>query len=335
MENTEPSLDNLRAITGYAESRVGYDVRLAEDAYEYTAMLNQESRSGKHIDEVRRLAKELIDGLNEGCPYTGRHVIASGDVLRGVVDFDESSRVRERYRRETISNMRVKFYGYTAREPGANNGWQIVQVLLLEDEEVSSYSRYMMSKHVPVAYADMGDLNILYDQPMDELIVGLQNSIPDIMEEVDAAIFSDDDDVTIIQNLGRVRVQDIYPDIPVDDLRHLGSYINKAMDFDQNIPYLVGIKNSYLMSDESGEYGTRLVGGIGSKSTSFGICAYVDSVEILTYTSGDGRGVADSEMHIAFKLKVVDDEAGEAESNPYYVTVLAKDLASFQSLRSL
>lgn len=331
MENGEASLDSLRTITGYKESSAGYNVRLAEDAYEYTVLLNDESRSGKDLREVRRIGAEFMGSLNKECPYVGQYVFVSGEVVKGVVVMDENNQPQQQFKQETLSHRMVRFHGFTTREPSRNNDWEVVQVFLLEDEEDASYNQFFLTKNTPIAYANIGDIDILYDQPMDELIVDLTVSIPNAIDEVDGAIYSGDADSTIIKRLGDIKIHEIYSDIPAEDISKLGSYIYKAMDFDKEIPYAIEINDSFLTVDEEGSYVTMKISSENNEHKGFEVSAYVGSVEIVRY-SQDGRL---DQYHIGFRLRVVEDTAGQAEDGPYHITVLARNLVQFESLRQL
>lgn len=322
----------FEAMFGSSEREPTYEEKLIQQVREIEGALNGLQAEGHPLEDINVLAREMISELDTGCPYIGTRVEVTGELIRRIDDIEVDDEYEPVYMTEIASSRSMTSRGFMAWHN--KDSWRIVHLFAAVDEAVVGWD--MTAREIvetPLLYGTIEGVDIAYSPTEEALLYSLQDKIPEIIEEVDQAIFGGGDFTSAITSLGDIIIDEHGHDIPDDLKAELLSYTARALDFDMSVPYFIQFKGTYLLFEED-DYSVCISDSNMPDGGTKKILAYVKGIgfsEDRMYSEGMCK-LGDSERFSLY-LRVVHDPKMGDDQQEYDISVFAHSFECIESLR--
>lgn len=329
----DDSIEALQQITGIeshafdSESKLMAKARFAQD------LIDQLVKEGVSREEITTFASDVIDELDNECPYKNQPVFISGLIYRPVQGLNDHGQLEWGYTQDTVEDLEVISHGFLARYD--DKGILLGHTFALVGDRHDTIGSAIRSTNIPQGYADVDKLVIDYKHTVEEAVSSLQNFAGNLIDEIDEALFNTGTLTDTLQELAEIRPYKLYHDVQSEVLADSALYIAEKLAFDAAVPYELEIKGTYLRPEGEDKYAIVVPDASKADGGSKRILGYIQAVEFTNdRTIVGGECVIGEGPHFALLIRVVHDErsGGSVDSE---IQVLMKDIVYCESLREL
>ena len=205
---------------------------------------------------------DTLNDLNESCHHIDERVLVTGivqftgiDITKGIDEAGEAAEVNVRVQ---TTDVTARSLGYTSLRITSDQGHRIAimhkahmdPAPTMQTETATIYQ----SGHLTIPVDGSADVQLEHE-PMPPHLDLLQTYIPDIVEDIDVALFNTDDLTKQLRNLSRIHFtdNDILTGKGGAELKQeIANYINSQLDLELlGLCYVAGTKDVIVPTDTS------------------------------------------------------------------------------------
>jgi hypothetical protein len=233
-----------------------YGTRIITQAKELEDLLNDQSGDLTEIDkfDIKDIEKEYIAAMDAECPYFHQKVIVTGKVIRA--DYNEFTEEFTLVHDVDYSNTQVTSAGFVTLELPDEQGGSKIQVghlfftgILDPVSQGQSLVDYLPRLY---SFAPVGSVDIIADLPDRSNIELLNDSLPELMLEVEQSIWGAENECDALRRLRSVKLQHNH-DTPKESLVAMLNFIEERLEMDTIAPYVVAVQG-VVQTGESDSY---------------------------------------------------------------------------------
>lgn len=233
----------------------GYEARIITQAQELEALLNDRTSEQTELDQLdlNLIEKETIASMDAECPYFHQKVLVTGNAVKAVYDefTEEFTLDREvKYTKTVLTSA-----GFSTLEvPDGIGGTRITVGHLFFNETLDPISQgQQLVDYLPRLYsfAPVGSIDIIADLPDEDNIKMLENSVPEMLLEVEQIIFTAENECDALRRLRAVKLKSDHH-TPQESLVAMLGFIEQRLEMDVIAPYVVSVQG--VVQTAVGEY---------------------------------------------------------------------------------
>jgi hypothetical protein len=335
LDGSSMSAAELAAYNEFEEIDVqdSYTTRAIERAVWLERRLNAKSYEDMAEDEradVKLLAIDGINQLNEECPYLGDEVVVSGEVLvaRYDVATEQFAAAKVPYKEECV--IAKGYHVLLETDANGKNHYVVGHYFLVETlPAVASAAPLIEEQRLLHSFARVGSVDIIADIVEQRHADVLRQTIPNIIDQINDEIDRAGTPAEALQRLRYVVIPDadIYkmPETTIIDLQH---YTYDRLGLDEDVPYAVRLKGLIHPSVYNAD-GKLATENFTDKSPTLFV-----SPRMLEFgkssTLQNGECHFDDDNHFLVTFHVIPDNNGQGERD---IIVPVRTIAYMRSLR--
>lgn len=253
-------MDNKEHLDLFAELENshtdGYEMKMIAQARELEDLLNDTPGELSELDklDMHVIEQESIAAMDEQCPHLYQKVQVTGRVVAATYDeFTEEFALdhEANYVQKTVTSL-----GFTTLAmPDGRGGTRIAVGHHFLNEILDPISQgQSLVDHVPRlhAFAPVGSVDIFADLSDADTIELLSNSMPEMLHEVEEAIWNADNECAALRRLWTVELKNDNH-TPQESLIAMLGFIEGRLEMDTLAPYVVTVQG-VIESLDNGEF---------------------------------------------------------------------------------
>lgn len=334
----DSSVETLQRITGFDQELLQTrEEKIIRKAYEAVRTLNELRREGLDASEIDIIADELVEELDSECPHYNMPIMVKGIIQRPISVLRRDGEETQEYAVVSIEEpieAISRGFAITSADQGE---YSIGYMFDIVNDRVDSATGTHRQIRIAQGYANLSDVTILYRHDFDDARAALHNFAGELLQEIDESVYNSTSLIESFHALAEVKPIEMYgngidPDLMADAL----VYTSKVLDIDNEVPYVIEFKDTYLEHLSDNEYFPWYADYSNPENGSRRILGYIEEL-IYTADRNIVNSVIEYEdvgLYFAVTIRVVHDEKQGGPTNRT-ISVLMKDFLSCESTRDL
>jgi hypothetical protein len=232
----------------------GYETKIITQARELEDLLNDRPSDLSELDmlDIKLIEKESLAAMDAQCPYLYQQVLVTGKMTKATYD-EFSGEFALNHEAHDVKKVMTSA-GFSTLEIADDQGGSKIAVgHLFLNETLNPVSQgQSLVDYVPRLYsfAPVGSVDILADLPDENVIELLSNSMPEMLLEVEEAIWNAENECDALRRLWTVELKNDNH-TPQESLIAMLGFIEGRLEMDTVAPYVVTVQGVIQTLDDT------------------------------------------------------------------------------------
>jgi hypothetical protein len=257
-------------------------------------------------------ATELNNELDRMWPHLGEPVIVTGQILSLRIQNDLETEENQEDRSTILLGSDEPSKDYYENVQFISHGFNIIrEPIMVDDEEVATRATVMHqfimghnSGGSPLyskkeTYYGLARLDEVIVKPIMRSVVSvareLEYDLPDVIDYIDSALLNCKNECEAVKCLAPLSIASS-PDDDPSSLQGLQTYVDKLIEFDRQVPYVMTVESDFFVVDEAGVY------QLAKPRKAFTISCWISQIQISKMSVKIEEGVQEETL---FCLEVI------------------------------